>query len=284
MKALDKQRELSKTLAVPGIESAEKEAELLIRYGINLNLVNLYRDNPELSEEQINVLDIIAARRKSREPLQYILGQTEFLDLKIMVGPGVLIPRPETELMAEEAMKKLRAQSTEQGTQMTILDLCTGSGCLALVMALEFQNANVYGIDISDEALTFARKNAKVNEITNVEFMKGNLFEPVFDRGLFDFIISNPPYIRSEEIQTLQPEIRNWEPLNALDGGDDGMDFYREIVLQAHSRLNDGGILMFELGDGCADTVAGLFGQSGYTQIEIIKDYAGIDRIISAHK
>ncbi len=285
MKALDKLRKLSEALAVPGIESAAKEAELIIRHGLDLRLVDLYRDNPELSDEQIKGLDDIADRRRSREPLQYILGQTEFLDLKIMVGPGVLIPRPETELMAERAVKTLSCQQTTNDEQrLTILDLCTGSGCLALALAREFPEAHVFGVDISDDALAYARQNAEVNEIANVEFIKGHLFEPVAEIGRFDFIISNPPYIKNEDIQTLQPEIKNWEPLNALEGGDDGMDFYREIVLQAHSRLNDGVILMFELGDGCSDTVAGLFRQTGYKQVEIIKDYAGIYRIISGCK
>lgn len=297
MKALIKLRELSEALADSGIESAEKEAELFIRHGLDLNLVDLYRDNPELSEAQVKVLDTIAARRRSREPLQYILGWTEFLGLKIMVGPGVLIPRPETELMAEGAIKAISGQRSAVSEQRTtndeqrianderrtmILDLCTGSGCLALALAREFTDAHVYGIDISEDALMYARKNAEVNEIMNIEFMRGDLFEPVAGRGCFDFIISNPPYIRSEDIQTLQPEIKEWEPLNALEGGDDGMDFYRRIVLQAHSRLKESGILMFELGDGSADTVAGLLGQTGYTKIEITKDYAGIDRIISA--
>lgn len=291
MNALEKLREASKSLAGLGIESPEKEAELIIRQGLGINLAGLYANNPGLNEQQARIVDDIVRRRSRREPLQYILGHTDFSGLQIMVGRGVLIPRPETELMAEHAIKVLHGklpdaekQRLKKGRCTRILDLCTGSGCLALSLAKAFSSAQVYGTDISDSALHYARKNAEINGIRNVDFIKGHLFAALNKNVSFDFIISNPPYIRKEDIPSLQAEVKDWEPLNALDGGDDGMDFYRQIIPDAMQYLNDQGFLMFELGIGCAETVSELFKAYGYHHIEIMKDYAGIDRIISAHK
>jgi release factor glutamine methyltransferase len=290
MKALEKLNEVSKTLAPRGIEAAEKEAELLIRYGLNISPVDLYRDNPELNDKQILAIEEIVNRRSRREPLQYILGYTDFLGLKILVGHGVLIPRPETELMAEYAIKEItnyKLQITNRNSSLSILDLCTGSGCLALALAKEFPDAKFYGTDISRAAINYARKNGDINKIKNVSFFEGHLFEPVSSgtsEQLFDFIISNSPYIKTNDIKDLQPEIREWEPINALDGGQDGLDYYRRIIPAAQKFLKDNGILMLELGAGCANDVAGMCERTGYTQIETEKDLAGIERIITARK
>lgn len=170
---------------------------------------------------------------------------------------------------------------------MRILDLCTGSGCLALALAKEFSDAQVCGIDISEIALGYARRNADSNGINNITFLQGNLFEP-FTKLLtlnsklfsFDLIISNPPYIRSDDIKNLQTEIKDWEPLNALDGGTDGLDFYRAIIPTARGFLKNSGILMIEIGIDCADAVKKMFEGAGYSGIELIKDYAGIERIV----
>jgi len=132
--------------------------------------------------------------------------------------------------------------------------------------------------------LQYAQKNAESNNINNIKFIGGHLFDALEKNLLFDFIISNPPYIIRKDIETLQPEIKDWEPLNALDGGEDGLDFYREIIPAARSFLHDNGLVMFELGLGCADAATQLFKESGYRQIAVVKDYAGIDRIISARK
>jgi release factor glutamine methyltransferase len=345
MKALDKLREISKTLSASGIESAEKETEFLVREGLDISLTDLYKENPEVTEEQDAAIEEMVNRRSAREPLQYILGHTDFLGLKILVGEGVLIPRPETELMAEYVIKtiqnsKLKIQKqttsderrttndekrptsdarrmtndekrptsdarrmtndekrptsdarrmtndekrpTSDARRMTILDLCTGSGCLALALAKEFPDALVHGTDISVIALKYAKENAGINGVENVEFLKGHLFDPLKQNQLFDLIISNPPYIRTKDIDGLQPEIREWEPVNALDGGTDGLDLYREIVPSAERFLTDGGILVLELGADCPDEVRGIFEHSGYSEIEVLKDYAGIERIIHA--
>jgi release factor glutamine methyltransferase len=213
-----------------------------------------------------------------------------------MIGYGVLIPRPETELMAEHAINivksqksKVKSKKTEEkaeitndGRQVTVLDLCTGSGCLALALAKELPHARVCGSDISETAISYAVMNARINGVENVSFLNGHLFDPLGSGELYDVIISNPPYIRTDEIETLQPEVRDWEPLNALDGGPDGLVFYREIIPAARKFLKDSGMLMLELGAGCARDVAQMMKDAGYRDVEIRKDYSGIKRIIQA--
>lgn len=292
MKSLDKVREITALLKSAGIESAEREAELLITSSLGIDNITLYKDNLEISSSKLSAIDVMVNRRCNREPMQYILGTVDFLGLRLMVGPGVLIPRPETELMAEYAKKRVKGQGSRgAGGSLRILDLCTGSGCLALALAKEFPDAAVSGVDISETAINCARKNAELNNIHNATFIAGDLLKPfselmTHDSKLinFDLIISNPPYIKSADIDTLQPEIREWEPLQALDGGPDGLDFYRKIIPAARQFLKKDGSLMLELGIDCADGVKALLGESGYLQIEIIKDYAGMERIASARK
>ena len=281
MKAQDKLKEISRKLGNCGIEAAEKEAELLLSEGINMSRIDMYKDNPELDDTQMPSLDKMINRRCNREPLQYIIGHIDFLGLNLEVGKGVLIPRPETELMAEHAIKLLGARNTEQ---KSVLDLCTGSGCVALAIAVKFPDALVYGVDISEKAIRYARINAERNNAKNAFFYCGDLFSTVNKTKSFDLIISNPPYIKSDDIKDLQPEIRDWEPLNALDGGRDGLVYYREIVPAARQILNDTGILMFELGDGYAQSLKKMFENSGYSSIEILKDYSGKERIILSEK
>ncbi len=305
MKALDKLHDISNTLAAAGTGSPDKEAEIILRNGLLLSLVVLYRDNPELDQKQITALDDIVCRRINHEPLQYILGNVEFMGLNLHVGKGVLIPRPETELMAEHAIKQIRVQGLGFRVQgksgctsspinhypsiLTILDLCTGSGCLSLALAKAFPEAMVYASDISGSAIKYAGENAETNGVVNVTFLKGSLFEPVEQLSTlnatpysFDLIISNPPYIRTGDIKTLQPEIRDWEPLNALDGGTDGLDYYRAIVPAARKFLKKNGMLMLELSIGCSDAVVDMMKESGYSGIELLNDYAGIGRIAVA--
>ena len=167
--------------------------------------------------------------------------------------------------------------------------MCTGSGCIALALAEEFPDFGVCGTDISGTAIKYADINADINGIRNAAFLEGPLFQPVEEmfeiccsNFEFDFIISNPPYVKSGDIQSLQPEVREWEPRSALDGGTDGLDFYRELIPEARRFLRDGGLVMLELGEGQLNDVADVLGSSGYVQVECIKDYAGIERIITA--
>ena len=173
--------------------------------------------------------------------------------------------------------------------KLNILDLCTGTGCLALTFARTFPDSMVYGTDSEETAISYAEENAKTNTIRNVRFMKGSLFEPIEkrivltqDRSVFDIIVSNPPYIRRDDLNKLQPEIRDWEPLPALDGGEDGLDFYREIIPGARKYLRKQGVLLLELGIYQADAAKQMAEDAGFHDISVRKDYAGIERIFIA--
>jgi release factor glutamine methyltransferase len=290
------------------IEDSYREAELIVSHALGMDRATLYRGNSPIPDDIALKIEEIVRRRVTREPLQYIFGSVDFMGLKIKVGHGVLIPRPETELLAEEAIKIFRERDTNppfppfakrgQGgiteseqspTVLRFLDLCTGSGCLALALARAFPDALVYGIDSEETALRFAEENAKTNTIKNVRFLKGSLFEPIEkrialteDRLFFDLIVSNPPYIRRDDLNKLQPEIKNWEPLSALDGGEDGLNFYREIISGARKYLTANGLLLFELGIHQADAVKQMAEDEGFQDITVRKDYAGIERIFIA--
>lgn len=308
MKAIEKIKEITEFLKSLGIEDAHKESEIIVTHCLGIDKVAFHRDNPVISDRDAKGIDKILERRAKREPLQYILGYVDFYGLKIKVGKGVLIPRPETELLAEEMIKaisykqsaisKKKSSSccrlTAEGYKLKVLDLCAGSGCLALAIAKQFPNAEIYGTDISADALRYARENAALNNIRNVTFLQGSLFEPIEQlaasnslarRGgslvTFDAIVSNPPYIRSSEITNLQPEIKEWEPLSALDGGENGLKYYTEIFTRAGKHLNAGGFIFLEVGGGQAPDVVKIAGSAGLKEIAVIKDYAGIERIVA---
>jgi len=283
--ALEKIKEVSAFLESKGIEDSLREAEIIVTHCLGIDKAALYRDNPVVPEKAIKEIESILQRRAQREPLQYIIGHVEFLGLKIKVGKGVLIPRPETELLAEEVIKTVPSLKSQVPSR--ILDLCTGSGCLALALAKNFPDAEVYGTDISKDAIRYACENAKLNDIKNITFLKGSLFEPlkqlISARPLkFDVIVSNPPYIKSDEIACLQPEIYKWEPRNALDGGEDGLDYYRAILSAGRACLAFTGVMFLEIGEGQAEEVSEIALQKGFRNISVIKDYAGIERIIVA--
>lgn len=273
-KAIDIMRFLAGALRGQGIPDAEKEAELMLTEGLGMDRVSLYRDNPSLSGAQREKLEEMLMRRTGREPLQYIIGHVDFYGLRIEVGPGVLIPRPESEFVVQEALRRLAQKPSPR-----VLDLCTGSGCLALAIAEKLAGARIYGTDLSEEALRYAEKNARLNGIANVTFLKGPLFEPVRDVR-FDAVVSNPPYVKSADIEGLEPEIRLWEPLNALDGGRDGLDFFREILPASPRYLEPGGLVILEMGEGQAREVEGIARASGLEPVSVIKDLAGIERVM----
>jgi release factor glutamine methyltransferase len=297
-----------------GLESPVREAEILITSSLGISRSKLHSSDQEISKEDSDKIDAFALRRLQGEPMSYIIGHVDFLGLRIEVGKGVLIPRPETELLVEEALKAITVQrsaavsqepsgSKQQSTAgseqssgsgqhgsaphepwITILDLCTGSGCIAIALDKALSKSVVCSIDSSFEALSYAVKNAEINDVTNVVFIKGDLFKPL-EKGIkFDLIISNPPYIRSGDIDKLQIEIRNHEPREALDGGEDGLDFYRRIIPDAPGFMKDSGILMLEIGAGQADDIRKLAEDAGLKNIRFIKDYSGIDRIFFGSK
>lgn len=280
MKSLKWLRWAIERLKAAGIRFPEKEAQEMLSF-IGIDTVALYRNNPELRESELSKLDSILERRLNREPLQYILGYTYFLDLKIKIQKGVLIPRPETELLALEAINEAKKLDSER---LLILDLCTGSGCIAIAMAKALSSATVYGTDISEEAINLAITNAEINNVKNVIFLNGDLFEPLKKSGLeFDLITANPPYIKSDEIPLLEPEVRDWEPLEALDGGKDGLAYYRRIFEDVAQYLKPGGWLMLELGQGLYKELMSLAKLYKFKNISVLKDFSGIERILKCH-
>jgi len=278
MRVIEKIRETGRFFDHAGIEEPIREAEALVRHALSIDTMRIYKDNPLIGEQEEGILEEMLRRRADREPLQYITGYVDFLGLRIVVGSGVLIPRPETEIMAEEAMKRI----THHASRITVLDLCTGSGCIALSLAKEFPDAHVYGSDVSKVATGYARKNAMINSINNVRFITGDLFKPFKKQRPFDVIISNPPYIRTGDIEGLQPEIKEWEPLSAIDGGEDGLSFYRRIIPDACHYLKDGGLLIMEICPDGAGWIVDMLEESGYSHLEILMDYAGMERIVMA--
>jgi release factor glutamine methyltransferase len=277
-RALDLLGFVSRALAAHGVPDPERDAAVLVSEAMAIDTVAIYRDNPSATERARGRLEEMVLRRCGREPLQYITGRVEFFGLRLGVGRGVLIPRPETELLVEEALRRLPGDRA-----LEVLDLCTGSGCLALAVASNLPAARVTGTDLSAEAIRCARENARANGVGNVTFLEGRLFEPVGD-ALFDAILSNPPYVESGEIPGLAPEVRDWEPRAALDGGPDGLDFFRLILPGAEARLGPAGLLIMEVGQGQAARVSALAVSSGLRVLSVFKDLAGIDRAIVARK
>jgi release factor glutamine methyltransferase len=279
MRALEGLISLYASLRNLGLDDVGKESEMILTEGLRLERISLYREDPELSASQMDTLSGILMRRQKREPLQYILGHIDFYGLDIGVGPGVLIPRPETELLVEVSIKTAHSQKSINGKPLQILDLCTGSGCIALALGKHLPFAMVYATDISDKALSYAYENQRRNGIGNVTFKRGDLYEPV-DGQEFDLIVSNPPYVRSGDIHLLQPEITNWEPGEALDGGKDGMLFYRRILFLAGRFLREGGAIILEIGQGETYKVIEIAASSGFFCEQIVTDYAGIQRVL----
>lgn len=251
---------------------------------LNCSRQSLYLDKDMLLDKTKSSLACGVLRRRMRgEPIQYILGKTEFMGLELKVNQDVFIPRPETEILAEKVITL--ARNLDPGA-MSILDIGTGSGCIAVSLARFIKNAIITAIDISSEALKTAEENARLNSVADkIKFIQSDLFASHELRfTAYDIIISNPPYIPSGEIKELQPEIQ-YEPPMALNGGKDGLDFYRRIVDKAHYYLKDGGFLAMEMGFNQKDAIKNILQRSGYFEIiDSIKDYNNIDRVIIAQK
>ncbi len=260
-----------------GIEGGRLDAQLLLAEILGLDRVGLYLqfDRP-LEAAELAAFREMVRRRARREPVQYILERAEFWSLPLRVTPAVLIPRADTEVLVEEA---LRVGSAAEA----ILDVGTGSGAIALALASELTAARVQGIDLSPEALALAEYNARRNDLHGrVAFCRGDLRD--LPEGPWGLIVSNPPYIPAADIAALGPEVRDFEPRLALDGGPDGLDAYRRLAAQASDRLAPGGWLVVEVGIGQAEEVSELFLQSGLTEIFTRDDYAGIPRVVGGRK
>ncbi len=313
-----------------GIEEASLDARLLLEFvcGTDRNTLLVHGDRTVTAEQEAKYRELLA-RREKRVPLQHLTGTQAFMGLDFTVNEHVLIPRQDTEVLVEEALKELH-------DGMHVLDMCTGSGCI-LISLLHYSNdCTGVGADISGEALAVARENAQrllgcaalecpgeeevrqkvacedaeaqrepaggsaeaqreannkratagesaavdeFAEIPRYEFMQSDLFENV--DGLFDMIVSNPPYINTDVIETLMPEVRDYEPKQALDGTADGLEFYRRIIRDSKKNLKKGGMLFFEIGHDQGEAVAQMMEQAGYLEVRVIKDYAGMDRVVS---
>jgi len=257
------------------------EAELVLTHVLNCDRLSLYLNKDiNLGREESALVSLILKRRIFGEPVQYILGTSEFMGLEFKVDKRALIPRPETEILVEQALGKLKAMGI---ASPKVLDCGTGSGCIAVAIARLLPQADVWAADISIEALQLAKENACLNNV-EVKFIQGDLFNTLKPGGSrFDLIISNPPYLSTRQLSSLAKEI-SFEPVLALDAGVDGLDFYRRIISQAPAYLEKGGLLAFEVGINQADSVKELLEKEEFDGLEIIKDYNNIQRVLIAKK
>lgn len=261
-------------LAQAGIEEAKLDARLLLEEvcGTDRNTLLCHGDRNVTEAEEALFLQYIA-QRSSHIPLQHILGYQEFMGLRFHVNEHVLIPRQDTEILVEEVMRYLH-------DGMRIMDLCTGSGCILLSLLHYSNDCYGLGTDISEQALTVARQNASSLQIA-AEFQVSDLFEQV--EGTFDLLVSNPPYIKKLVIPTLMEEVRDHDPYLALDGGEDGLYFYRRIAEEAPGYLCRGGRIFLEIGCEQAQEVCTLLERAGFGEIRVIQDLSGLDRVVSAY-
>ncbi len=267
-----------------GIEEKEWDARLLLEYVCHTDrndlLVHGDREVPESEKDRYFAL---IEERKRHVPLQHITGEQEFMGLVFKVDGHVLIPRQDTEILVEEALCHLH-------DGMNLLDMCTGSGCILLSLLYYSNGCSGTGVDISKEALVLARENAAQisrlaggkEEISNCRFLQSDLFEKL--EGKYDMIVSNPPYIPTEVISGLMEEVRDYEPMEALDGKEDGLFFYREISVGAYDFLKGGGYLFYEIGHDQANAVEDIMEKAGYREVTVVKDYAGLDRVVYGWK
>lgn len=275
-------------LARAGIEEAKLDARLLLEYVCSTNRNDLLvRGQQEVTPEKEEEYRCLLERRALRIPLQQLTGTQEFMGLSFEVNEHVLIPRQDTEILVEEVLRELQ-------DGMSVLDMCTGSGCILISLLYYTNGCRGVGVDISEEALAVAKQNAgrifherkpslfadmgADGESADITFVESDLFAKITEK--YDFIVSNPPYIRSDVIETLMPEVRVYEPRLALDGREDGLYFYRRIVEDSKVHLNRGGRLYFEIGYDQAEQVSGLMRQAGFEDIDVVKDFAGLDRVV----
>lgn len=269
-----------------GVDEAKRTAELLLAHALGAKRIDLYvRFEQPLREDELERFRASVRKRLAGEPVQYILGETEFYGLPFHVSPGVLIPRPETEHLVEAAIDFLRpiaARMLAEGRAPRVLDIGTGSGCIAIAVARHVPGARVVAVDISPAALEVARANASLNAVDDaVEFIEGDVLadERAVFRGPYDLVLSNPPYIAATDMSALQREVREHEPHTALTDHGDGLTFYRRIALLLRAMCADGGGCFLEIGYGQHDAVRDIFVTAGFPPPSFISDYASIPRV-----
>lgn len=265
--------------AARGFDSPRLDAELLLGHALGLDRVRLIIEfQRELSPDELGRYRELIRRRRAGEPVAYVLGRREFYGLVMRVDARVLIPRPDTETLVEVALARTRSRSMFGNA----LDLCTGSGCVAIAFAKLRPTWHVSGVDVSGDALEVARENAlRLGAVWNVRWVEGDLCAPLAPEERFDLVTANPPYIPAEEVKRLEPGIRDFEPRVALGGGADGLEITRRIAREAATRLGLGGVLAIEVGAGQANEVAEIFERAGLEGIERQRDYGGHERVVS---
>ena len=262
------------------ISEAALDSRLLLEFICETDANTLYaHPDREISDEEAKCFATLIAKRANHIPLQHLVGETSFMGLNFFVDENVLIPRQDTEILCEEALRYV-----DDG--MHVLDLCTGSGCIILSLMSYKNNLFAVGTDISEEALKVADKNAqalKVSERGTIDFKRGDLYAALENSDKFDVIVSNPPYIKNEDIATLMPEVRDHDPYIALAGGEDGLDFYKRIIAGAQNHLCSEGRIFLEIGYDQAAEVSDLLNRAGFKEVKTVKDYAGLDRVVTGH-
>ena len=286
MTVLEAIRRSTEFLAKKGVDSPRLQTELLLAHLLKQPRMRLYLEFERvLTPAEVDGIRGLIKRRGQREPLQHIVGSSSFCGLEIAVSRDVLIPRPETELLAERGWTFLNQLSTINPPPSTALDFGTGSGCLAIALACKCPAAEVYAVDISSEALALARQNAARHGVAErIRFLQGDGFAAAPEGARFDLIISNPPYIPSGQVASLQPEVRDHDPRRALDGGADGLDYVRRLAAEAPRFLKPLGRLMLEFGDGQAEPLRQAFQEQKWIVEAIEEDYNRQPRIMVARR
>ena len=277
MKISDLKKEIRKSLEDAGIQDAETESRIIMTEYAGVTLSDMFTDpDREIAEDAVSAVSDVVSRRITGIPLQHIVGRTGFMGFDFRVSPSALIPRPDTEILAEEALKDYHDGSR-------ILDLCTGTGCIVISLLALMNDCFGVGTDISGDALALASENADLilgEKRDRLELRKGDLYDALSGDDMFDVIVSNPPYIRTADIETLSTEVKDHDPYIALDGGEDGLDIYRRIITGAGADLRKGGDLLLEIGYDQAADVTDIMKANGFIEVQTVKDFGGNDRVV----
>jgi release factor glutamine methyltransferase len=275
-------------LKTKNIESPRLCAEILLSHQLSISRLKLYLEYDQpVGENDLNLYRAMVKRLADGEPIQYITGIQEFWSMDFIVNRSVLIPRPETEIIVERAIRIYNENNYEESPEIHILDMCTGSGAIAVAVASELKNAEIVAVDISKEALETARENITRHGMGDrISLLEGDLFEPFINNPkYFDIIVSNPPYVTKEEFKLLPRKIRNFEPEIALESGEDGLSHIRIILEKAHHHLNPGGWLILEMAPNQIEAVSKIVSSNdSYQDISVIKDYSSRDRVVIIRK
>ncbi len=265
-----------KKLEKAGIEDYVFEAKQIIKHITGLNATAILTNyNKELTPFQQNNLTALLHQREVRYPLQYIFGEWDFYGRPFLVGPGVLVPRADTETLIDAGLEYLKTKGNPE-----ILDLCAGSGCIGITFAREREDSRVFMVEKYDEAINYLEKNIYKNDAPNTQVLKGDVFESCLADGKFDLIVSNPPYIAEDEWKEISPET-HFEPETALKAKDGGLEFYKAITENYKNSLKNGGMLLFEVGYKQAEKVAEIMKNAGFKDLKFTKDLSGINRAVS---